>query len=148
MTRLSHKQLDTISRVAIAAWAIWAALELVSYFAGNHDASKLVTALLLGALICSQKAADNWRQAAKAWQDCSQLWEAIASGNNAKIASIAAQHPSITCPRCGRTSYHPKDIEQGYCGNCHDWTSSFDDWLREHPDRPHRDDPPHGWGSQ
>lgn len=19
-------------------------------------------------------------------------------------------------------SYHPTDIEQGYCGNCHDWT--------------------------
>lgn len=30
--------------------------------------------------------------------------------------------PSITCPQCQRTSYHPKDIEEGYCGNCHDWT--------------------------
>lgn len=30
---------------------------------------------------------------------------------------------SITCPRCGRTSHHPKDVEEGYCGNCHDWTS-------------------------
>ena len=29
---------------------------------------------------------------------------------------------TITCPRCGMTSAHPKDIEQGYCGNCHDWT--------------------------
>ena len=27
--------------------------------------------------------------------------------------------PSITCPRCGRTSYHPKDIQTGYCGACH-----------------------------
>lgn len=29
---------------------------------------------------------------------------------------------SITRPKCGRTSYHPKDIEEGYCGWCHDWT--------------------------
>ncbi len=27
--------------------------------------------------------------------------------------------PSITCPRCGMTSYNPNDIEQRYCGNCH-----------------------------
>jgi hypothetical protein len=27
--------------------------------------------------------------------------------------------PSITCPRCGRTSYHPKDISEKYCGACH-----------------------------
>ena len=32
--------------------------------------------------------------------------------------------PSITCPRCGRTSYNPTDIREGYCGNCHDWTRS------------------------
>ena len=25
------------------------------------------------------------------------------------------------------TSAHPKDVEQGYCGNCHDWTASDDD---------------------
>jgi len=31
---------------------------------------------------------------------------------------------SITCPQCGRTSYNVNDIEQGYCGNCHDWTSA------------------------
>lgn len=30
---------------------------------------------------------------------------------------------SITCPRCGATSYHPEDIAQGYCGRCHWWTS-------------------------
>lgn len=31
--------------------------------------------------------------------------------------------PSITCPVCGWTSYHPKDIEFGYCGNCNNFTS-------------------------
>jgi ribosomal protein L37E len=28
----------------------------------------------------------------------------------------------FTCPRCGRTSYHPRDRAEGYCGACHDWT--------------------------
>jgi hypothetical protein len=31
--------------------------------------------------------------------------------------------PHITCPRCGLTSFHPKDISEGYCARCHDWTS-------------------------
>jgi hypothetical protein len=30
---------------------------------------------------------------------------------------------SITCPRCGATSYHPVDIREGYCAHCSDWTS-------------------------
>lgn len=29
--------------------------------------------------------------------------------------------PSITCPQCGMTSYHPKDVEHRYCGNCHQY---------------------------
>jgi hypothetical protein len=28
----------------------------------------------------------------------------------------------FTCPRCGRTSHHPDDAREGYCGACHDWT--------------------------
>jgi hypothetical protein len=27
--------------------------------------------------------------------------------------------PSFTCPHCKRTSYHPEDVKQSYCGNCH-----------------------------
>lgn len=26
---------------------------------------------------------------------------------------------SFTCPECGRTSYHPVDEVEGYCGSCH-----------------------------
>lgn len=26
---------------------------------------------------------------------------------------------SITCPQCGRTSYHPRDVQEKYCGACH-----------------------------
>jgi hypothetical protein len=36
---------------------------------------------------------------------------------------VAESVPSITCPRCGRTSHHPVDVREGYCGACHDWTS-------------------------
>lgn len=45
--------------------------------------------------------------------------------------------PSITCPKCGLTSYNPNDIEHGYCGFCHDWTRGFvpivtsDDWEKK-----------------
>ena len=30
-----------------------------------------------------------------------------------------SQQPSITCPLCLMTSYHPEDIAHRYCGNCH-----------------------------
>ncbi len=30
--------------------------------------------------------------------------------------------PSFTCPQCNATSYSRRDIEEGYCGRCHDWT--------------------------
>lgn len=30
----------------------------------------------------------------------------------------------FTCPQCGRTSYNPNDLREGYCGNCHDWTGT------------------------
>jgi hypothetical protein len=34
--------------------------------------------------------------------------------------------PAITCPKCGRTSYHPNDIAERYCGACgyHDGVGS------------------------
>lgn len=37
---------------------------------------------------------------------------------------MADERASITCPQCLRTSYHPTDIAEGYCGYCHDWTST------------------------
>jgi hypothetical protein len=52
--------------------------------------------------------------------------------------------PRITCPDCLRTSYHPMDISQGYCGYCHWWTS--DPTLAgENPNRTVRtESPPEG----
>jgi hypothetical protein len=29
--------------------------------------------------------------------------------------------PSFTCPVCHLTSYHPEDIKNRYCGNCHEF---------------------------
>mgnify|MGYP001590209714 CR=1 FL=1 len=34
-----------------------------------------------------------------------------------------ADIPSITCPDCHMTSYNPGDVEHGYCGRGHDFTS-------------------------
>lgn len=38
------------------------------------------------------------------------------------LATPIEDRISITCPRCNRTSHHPEDVRNGYCGNCHDWT--------------------------
>jgi hypothetical protein len=38
------------------------------------------------------------------------------------------QPESFTCPRCGRTSYHPMDVANRYCGACHVF----------HPESPNR----------
>ena len=32
---------------------------------------------------------------------------------------IASDGRSITCLVCGRTSWHPEDVRQLYCGYCH-----------------------------
>lgn len=37
---------------------------------------------------------------------------------------MSDQPRSFTCPDCGMTSYHPEDVRQGYCGNCHAFTGS------------------------
>jgi hypothetical protein len=37
--------------------------------------------------------------------------------------AVSSDAPSITCPVCGRTSYHPTDVEEGWCGACHGATA-------------------------
>lgn len=37
----------------------------------------------------------------------------------------------FTCPQCGMTSHHPKDVEEGYCGNCHAFTGPQADLAPE-----------------
>jgi ribosomal protein S27AE len=36
----------------------------------------------------------------------------------------ASDEPSYKCPICGMISYHPRDIEHGYCGRCHAFTAA------------------------
>lgn len=48
-------------------------------------------------------------------------------GHEATVMTMAA---CITCPTCKRTSFNPNDVEAGYCGYCHWWTS--DPNLAEH----------------
>ncbi len=33
------------------------------------------------------------------------------------------RYPSITCPACGATSYHPDDKRHGWCARCNAYTS-------------------------
>lgn len=31
-------------------------------------------------------------------------------------------HDFTVCPDCGHVSFDPKDIKEGYCTDCQDWT--------------------------
>ena len=51
---------------------------------------------------------------------------------------------SITCPKCGRTSYHPEDVRHRYCGACHQFHDdmgismrAFTMYRRNVPDATH-----------
>lgn len=44
------------------------------------------------------------------------------AGHLIEMAAHAARPPQYQCPRCERTSHHPADSREGYCGNCHDYT--------------------------
>lgn len=35
-----------------------------------------------------------------------------------QLGVVRIQPASITCPKCGRTSYNPNDIRERYCGVC------------------------------
>jgi len=41
------------------------------------------------------------------------------------MTDTADDRPSFTCPDCGRTSYHPEDVKNRYCGACHMFFDSF-----------------------
>lgn len=37
--------------------------------------------------------------------------------------SVRSMGITITCPMCGMTSHNPDDVLNGYCGNCHAYTT-------------------------
>lgn len=53
-------------------------------------------------------------------------FQEVARDQIGEVTSREESQPSITCPLCAKTSYHPKDIEEGYCGFCHWWTGRAD----------------------
>lgn len=93
-------------------------------YAGSGPA-QLAIALLLdcGA---SAKEAELWHQEFKdvflsglkkaRWECPAALFKCWVLGRRHRD-----KHPSITCPRCGRTSYNTNDIKERYCGYCHMW---------------------------
>lgn len=52
-------------------------------------------------------------------EDLTELLDAVTSGT----VAITDQRANYTCPRCGKTSHHPKDAEFRYCANCHAFES-------------------------
>lgn len=44
-------------------------------------------------------------------------------------------HPFIECLVCGKVSFHPEDIKQRYCGNCHSFHPITEE-SKSHDDTP------------
>jgi ribosomal protein L37E len=47
-----------------------------------------------------------------------QAWDGAERRVVRRRAHVTTSPPSFTCPRCGRTSYHPMDVQHHYCGHC------------------------------
>lgn len=54
-----------------------------------------------------------------------ELVRAHPTGAVRVIRADDAGDASITCPKCGRTSWNPNDIRQKWCGNCYAYHSSL-----------------------
>ncbi len=39
------------------------------------------------------------------------------------LKTLESDAPHFQCPRCGIVSWNPRDLQEGYCGRCHDWTA-------------------------
>ncbi|HYJ33810.1 MAG TPA: hypothetical protein VE326_11375 [Candidatus Binatia bacterium] len=61
------------------------------------------------------------RMAAKCYLDAEMR---AARKRGQELGSVAAEQPSITCPKCGGTSYNANDIRKGYCVKCHERTGT------------------------
>jgi|SRR5580693_2552560 hypothetical protein len=66
---------------------------------------------------CERAAAplDEWARQVRAALEASR-------GVRGELGDPTGNPPGFTCPICGRTSFHPRDRAEGYCGACHDWT--------------------------
>jgi hypothetical protein len=55
----------------------------------------------------------NWESREAAWKAADALRLAIA------LFGCHVDDLSITCFQCGLISFHPEDVHNRYCGNCH-----------------------------
>jgi ribosomal protein L37E len=75
-----------------------------------------------------------------------QVFSVVSSGNTYDILRDKNNQEAIFCRRCLRISYHPADIDNKYCGGCHEfhrpacehkvYTSErrkFDPYCNEYP---------------
>jgi hypothetical protein len=51
-------------------------------------------------------------------------WRTLTGSEHATTVTLcllarAITEPSWRCPRCAALTFHPRDIEQRYCGRCH-----------------------------
>lgn len=42
-----------------------------------------------------------------------------------------SERPSFTCPWCHRTSYHPDDVANRYCGGCNRFAPPERRWAQQ-----------------
>jgi hypothetical protein len=55
------------------------------------------------------------------------VWDAVIAGHNTIVRLQAEDKVTAfyKCPVCQAISYHPQDIEYGYCGRCNDFTGKL-----------------------
>ena len=56
------------------------------------------------------------------WADSLPRREAVKKGKTYFLDTACSKlgfMPKITCLVCNKTSYHPQDVKNKYCGNCH-----------------------------
>jgi hypothetical protein len=76
---------------------------------------------------CSKRSAANDEGRLDSGGDRIRYWNLVQADCKAadedrqkmKTYQIAPDGKSITCLICWLTSYHPEDVRQLYCGNCH-----------------------------
>lgn len=94
--------------------ARWLRREADDYFRGD------VSSALNHHLSLAKARQDYWRSlpADENGDPPHDPWERL----TATLPPLPAPRQGFTCPVCTRTSYHPKDLAEGYCGACKTFT--------------------------
>lgn len=82
----------------------------------DDDAARLLTGRCAEAVVCGMLPAEPMLSGEV------EPWHSVLQESAVRLRA-GAHKPSITCPVCGSTSHHPKDVTDGYCGACHAYTT-------------------------